>query len=178
MVEESFLGYFDQLPKGLRIWFFARLDPRALAKLRRNNKLKKFVDDEVRPHIGKQIELVLEERLDYWQSSMRFLTCIQCSCRKSHVVRGVTCMAPSQGNFSRIDNSYGDFFREERYEPYIAGDEPYIAGDNSGIHTYSFALNPSEHGHVNLSSRLDSYGICYRCVFVNGLPRLKTRESF
>jgi len=147
------LGLFECMPADLRLWFFARLDPSVLPRLRRNKELKRFIDEVVYPHIEGQLEMLLEGRNDYTRVREN-LQCNQCSVGKVPRVGGVKktfggiftysfALNPGDqqpsgwpANFSRIDNYY---LQPEELQP---------AGTPIG-------------------------GWCYRCVLVKGLPPTK-----
>lgn len=48
-------GKFGVLPHYVRIWFFSRLHPYALAKLRVNNTLKTYIDADVRKNVWSEL---------------------------------------------------------------------------------------------------------------------------
>lgn len=161
------LGYFEQMPAQLRLWFFARLDPRVLPKLRRNKELKRFIDEVVYPHIEGRLEMHLEGRNDYTRE-YEDLQCTQCSVGKVSRVGGVKKtvfsgiytytfalnpddLQPSgSSNFSRIDNF---MIKPEEHQP---------AGTiNGGVLGRTFETG---------FTRLPTLGWCYHCVLVKGLP--------
>lgn len=159
MEEGSDLGLFELLPRDLRIWFFARLLPDVLPKLRRNQELKKFIDEAVYPYIEGKLTLTLEVNKEY-QRETKGLSCTECKCKCQRVGGAIKIPILSFGldprnyqpsgsvNFSRIDNYTFKIWPEE-HQP------------SSG--TIGWAPLEFETGFVRL-------GVCYRCVLVNGLP--------
>lgn len=199
-------GVFQQLPKDLRLWFFARLNPQQLPKLRRNKELKRFIDDEVYPYIETQIQAILQHTNDFTRVETD-IVCSECNCKQT------TCGGKARGggvarrsiytynfalnpsdvqpsgshNISRIDTFHMpsgiDRFNQSR-----SADQrtPIFDVHTSDVLTVNFALNPEEHqpsgtinwwygiGHTTFETEFLQFGVCYRCVLVNGLPVAKT----
>ena len=164
----SEFGVFELLPAGLRRWFFARLNPTVLPRLRTNKTLKKFIDSEVFPYITENLADVDKSRDDYCLVTGEF-HCTRCNSRVK--TGGGMKPVPAGGIYSY---SYG--LKPDDYQP--SGTANFSRIDNRTLNIFPEEHQPSgTRNESTLSSAFTtdvlgstSRGTCYRCVFVMGLP--------
>ncbi len=97
------LGIFKVLPKDLRIWFFSKLDQRALVKLRMNKSMKEYIDNNVYPYIEKRLEKYVEKNEMYLRLNHKYLICGKCGYLDRHV-KGIR--EKNIYHISIVDNEY------------------------------------------------------------------------
>jgi hypothetical protein len=175
-------GFFGWLTPDLRLWFFTRLHPHALAKIRRNKTLKAFVDEQVYPSITATLEQIPQSA--EYEVILAPLTCNACACfckvgggvKHSYKIDPSLFRPSGSANFSRIDNTRLDIlvdddimddgsrfkgmdyysklvpWHRERRENAVNAS---AAPTATGIYMYSFSSAPEEHqpsGHANIST--------------------------
>lgn len=157
-------GFFGWLPKALRLWFFARLNPQQLPKLRVNKALQKFIDDEVYPYIEVQLVSLLDGRPDY--ERQQAVLCRQCDCR---VRRAVKMVGVRKVHFFAVSPYVYSFaLHPEERQP--SGHCNLSAlGDLSDLSAGTFDGSTKISAHVSEYEPFILLGLCYRCVLVNGL---------
>ena len=166
-------GDFVIFPKCLKLWVFSRLHPFELDHLRVNKTLRDYINNEVKPYIINSVEAYIKER-----KYVIYKDKINCKCSSINLEG---CAVNHLKNVIPYHETRGDI-RDKRYKQ--LSDKNDTVSDE-GVYTYSFALYPEEHqpsGHVNISSTFDYRdfsvkGICFNCVLIHGLPKVKDPVS-
>jgi hypothetical protein len=136
------LGEFGLMPRDLRVWFFSRLHPCSLAKLRVNNTLKTFIDMDVRRYILNEL-LSLNPDAPTFPREFAVITLQE---RNKWTIKCIVC-----GINCKVNGGF-------RIRPDIFGRNVIVREKDGGriVTVITQCLSPK------------TMGWCYRCFLVNG----------